>query len=110
MSYLSKLWSLTGEFSYGGRVTKCFTVNLFFKIQTIYYRDILIRYCSLTHKKRFCDKESFRCEKNELFVKIWSLTGEFSYGGRVTKCLHCKFVFYDPDNPITDIYLLDTVH
>ena len=77
----------------GGRVTKCFTVNLFFKMQTIYYRDILIRYSSLTYKKRFCDKESFRCEKNELFVKICSLTGEFSYGGRATKCLTVNLLF-----------------
>ena len=72
---------LAGEFSYGGRVTKCFTVNLFFKMQTIYYRDILIRYCSSTHKKHFCDKESFRCEKNELFVKTCYLAGEISHGG-----------------------------
>ena len=72
---------LAGEFSYGGRVTKCFTVNLLFKMQTIYYRDILIRYCSSTHKKCFCDKESFRCEKNELFVKTCYLAGEISHGG-----------------------------
>ena len=70
-----------------------FHCKLIFKMQTIYYRDILIRYCSLTHKKRFCDKESFRCEKNELFVKIWSLTGEFSYEGRVTKCFHKNVIF-----------------
>ena len=88
-----KIWSLTGEFAYEGRVAKCFTVNLFFKMQTIYYRDILIRYCSLTHKKRFCDKESFRCEKKELFVKIWSLTSEFSYEGRVTKYFTVNLFF-----------------
>ena len=67
-------------------VTKCFIVNLFFKMHTIPYRYILIRYCTLSYKKRFCDKESFRCPKNELFVKTWSLTGEISYGGMVTKC------------------------
>ena len=75
-----KIWSLTGEISYGGRVTKCFIVNLFIKTGTIPYRYILFRYGTLTYKKRFCDKESFRCKKNELFVKIWSLTGEISYG------------------------------
>ena len=62
-------------------------------MQTIYYRNILIRYCSLTHKKRFCDKESFRCEKNELFVKTCYLAGEFSYGGRVTKCFTVNLLF-----------------
>ena len=81
-----KTWSLLGEISYGGMVTKCFIVNLFFKMQTIPYRYILIRYCTLSYKKRFCDKESFRCPKNELFVKTSSLLGEISYGGMVTKC------------------------
>ena len=47
----------------GGRVTKCFTVNLFFKMQTIPYRKVHLRYCILTHKKRFCEKGSPRCEK-----------------------------------------------
>ena len=81
-----KTSSLLGEISYGGMVTKCFIVNLFFKMQTIPYRYILIRYCTLSYKKRFCDKESFRCPKNELFVKTSSLLGEISYGGMVTKC------------------------
>ena len=48
----------------GGRVTKCFTVNLFFarcrqSLTGIYTLDIVF----LTHKKRFCEKGSPRCEK-----------------------------------------------
>ena len=88
-----KTWSLLGEISYGGMVTKCFIVNLFFKMQTIPYRYILIRYCTLSYKKRFCDKESFRCPKNELFVKTSSLLGEISYGGMVTKCFIVNLFF-----------------
>ena len=52
MSYLSK-FPLLGEISYGGMVTKCFIVNLFINTGTIPYRYILIRYCTLTYKKRF---------------------------------------------------------
>ena len=48
----------------GGRVTKCFTVNLFFEdTDNLIGRYVLTRYCSLTHKKRFCKKSSTRCEK-----------------------------------------------
>ena len=46
-----------------GRVTKCFTVNLFFKIQTIivcmYSLDTVVQHT----KNVFVKKSSTRCEK-----------------------------------------------
>ena len=95
MSYLSKQVK-----SYGGMVTKCFIVNLFINSGTIPYRYILIRYCTLTYKKRFCDKLSPTCEKISYLSKL-PLTFNFHMfymGGN--KMSYCKFVFYNPDNPL----------
>ena len=47
----------------GGRVTKCFTVNLFFKMETIPYRQIHLRYCILTHRNGFVKKEVLDVKK-----------------------------------------------
>ena len=49
-------WYKENVIFHGGRVTKCFTVNLFFIIQTILYRYVLTRYCSLTQKNVFVKK------------------------------------------------------
>ena len=81
-------------------------MNLFFKMHTIPYRYILIRYCTLSYKKRFCDKESFRCPKNELFVKTSSLLGEISYGGRQNVLVN---LFINKGQSLIGIYSLDIV-
>ena len=60
---------LSMEYS-GGRATKCFTVNLFFKMQTIQYRYILIRYCSLTHKNVFVIKKVLDVKKMSSLSKL----------------------------------------
>ena len=64
-NFLSGKW-----FLYGGRATKCFMVNLFIKTGTNPYRYILTRYCTLTYKKRFCDKQSPRYEKMSSLSKL----------------------------------------
>ena len=47
----------------GGRVTKCFTVNLFFKIKTIPHRQIQLRYCILIPKNVFVKKDILDVKK-----------------------------------------------
>ena len=92
-SSTSKLdfWQL--RFWHGGRVTKSFTVNFLFMIETIPCRYILIKYCIITHKKRFCDKANISYEKRSPTSKLdfWQL--RFWHGGRVTKSFTVNFLF-----------------
>ena len=93
MSPTSKLdfWQL--RFWHGGRVAKSFTVNFLFMIETIPCRYILIKYCIVTHKNRFCDKAIVSYEKMSPTSKLdfWQL--RFWHGGRVTKSFTVNFLF-----------------
>ena len=84
-------WQL--RFWHGGRVTKSFTVNFLFMIETIPCRYILIKYCIITHKKRFCDKANISYEKRSPTSKLdfWLL--RFWHGGSITKSFTVNFLF-----------------